>query len=77
MAWQLTRCIGFAEIDDLLLGLKQIGVGKLYSDSHRVRVGSLGSQGGLVVTNPASHLCDPISTLASGRIWAEFQSIST
>ena len=33
-----------------------------------------GSQGGLVVINHASHLCDPGSTLASGRIWAEFQS---
>ena len=36
----------------------------------------LGSQGGLVVINRASHLCDPGSTLASGRMWAEFQSIS-
>ena len=34
------------------------------------------SQGGLVVINRASHLCDPGSTLASGRMWAEFQSIS-
>ena len=37
---------------------------------------TLGSQGGLVVINRASHLCDPGSTLASGRMWAEFQSIS-
>ena len=36
----------------------------------------LGSQGGLVVINRASHLYDPGSTLASGRMWAEFQSIS-
>ena len=35
-----------------------------------------GSQGGLVVINCASHLCDPSSTLASGRMWADFQSIS-
>ena len=35
------------------------------------------SQGGLVVINRASHLCDPGSILASGRMWAEFQSIST
>ena len=37
----------------------------------------MGSQGGLVVINRVSHLCDPGSTLASGRMWAEFQSIST
>ena len=35
-----------------------------------------GCQGGLAVINRASHLCDPSSTLASGRMWAEFQSIS-
>ena len=33
--------------------------------------------GGLEVINRASHLSDPGSTLASGRMWAEFQSIST
>ena len=36
----------------------------------------MGNQGGLVVINHASHLCDPGSALASGRMWAEFQSIS-
>lgn len=36
-----------------------------------------GSQGVLVVMNRASHLCEPGSTLASGHMWAEFQSIST
>ena len=36
----------------------------------------VGSQGGLVVINRASHLCDSGSTLASGRKWVEFQSIS-
>ena len=34
-------------------------------------------QGGLVVINHASHLRDPSSTLASGHMWAEIQSIST
>ena len=29
-----------------------------------------------LVINCAFHLCDPGSTLASGRMWAEFQSIS-
>ena len=38
--------------------------------------GGGGGQGGLVVINRASHLCDPGSTLALGRMWAEFQSIS-
>ena len=37
---------------------------------------NLGSQGGLVVINSASHLCYPGSTLPSDRMWAEFQSIS-
>ena len=36
----------------------------------------MGSQGGLVVINRTSHLCDPGSTLATGRMWAEFQSIT-
>ena len=36
----------------------------------------MGSQGGLVVINHASHLCDPGVTSGSGRMWAEFQSIS-
>ena len=35
------------------------------------------NQCGLVVINRASHLCDPGSTLASGLMWAESQSIST
>ena len=30
-----------------------------------------------MVINHASHLCDPGLTLASGRMWAEFQSIPT
>ena len=39
-------------------------------------ISKLRSQGGLVVINRASHLCDPGSILASGRMWVEFQSIS-
>ena len=31
-----------------------------------------GRQGGLVVSNRTSHLCDPGSTLASGRMWVSF-----
>ena len=33
--------------------------------------------GGLAAINRASHLCDLGSTLASGHMWAEIQSIST
>ena len=36
----------------------------------------VGSQGGLVVINHVSHLCDPGSTLTLGHMWAEFQLIS-
>ena len=39
--------------------------------------GAVLSQSPLVVIKRASHLCDPGSILASGRMWAEFQSIST
>ena len=40
----------------------------------RCRIGMV--NGGLAAINRASHLCDPGSTMASGPMWAEIQSIS-
>ena len=62
---------------ELRISINLLNGYKMSYSLNRARCRRIGMvNGGLAAINRASHLCDPGSTMASGPMWAEIQSIS-